>query len=146
MPWGKLTEDLTWNAHISSISSKVHGVLHKLRTRGWLLSIETKRMLVQALAIPHLDYACLVYNDIPGYLKLKVQRLANASIRFIFNLRKDTSITPYRVELGWTSMATRRLYFLGCKAYSVMTKRKPLSLFHSLVPMFSNVRRSQRLK
>ena len=59
-------------------------------------------MLVQALAMPHLDYAILVYNDIPSYLQLKIERLANAGIRFIFNLRKDTSITPYKVELEWT--------------------------------------------
>ena len=102
-------------------------------------------MLVQALALPHLDYACLVYNDIPVYLKLKVQRLANAGIRFIFNLRRDTSITPYRVQLGWTTMETRRTSFLGCEAYKVLTKRRPLSLYESLQPMFGEVRRSQRL-
>ena len=47
-----LASDLSWNAHISSVSSKVHDVLQKLRTRGWLLSYSTKVMLVQALVYP----------------------------------------------------------------------------------------------
>ena len=81
-----LASDLSWNAHISSVSSKVHGALHTLRTRGWL---------VQTLVYHHLDYACLVFNQIPAYICLKLQRLTNAGIRFIFNLRRESSITTY---------------------------------------------------
>ena len=103
---------------MSSVSSKVHSVLHKLRTRGFLLSSSTKKMLVQALVYPHLDYACLAFNDMPAYLCLKMQRLANAGIRFNFNLRSDTSITPYRRELGCSMLVTRCAYFLGSTAYS----------------------------
>ena len=121
-----LTADLTWNALISSVSSKVHGVLHKLRNRGWLFPIEIKFMLVQALALSNLDYACLVYNDIPTYLKLKLQRLTNADLPFVFNLRRDTSIKPYRVQLGWTTVQIGRLYFLGCEAYKVITREQLL--------------------
>ena len=36
----------------------------------------------------------------PGYLKLEVERLMNAGIRYIYNLRRDTHISPYRSELG----------------------------------------------
>ena len=102
-------------------------------------------MMVQTLALPHLDYACLVYNNIPAYLKLKVQRLATAGLRFSFNLRRDTSIMPYRVQLGWTTMETRRLSFLGCEAYNVITKRIPLTLFQLLALFFTLVRCSQCL-
>ena len=122
-----------------------NGVLHCIRTRGWLLLRETKRMLVEALETPWLDYACVVYNDIPAYLQLKVQRHANAGIRFIFNLRHDSSISPYRLELGWSTPASRRLYFLGCTAYSIFHKFRRRPLYNKLSPIFSNVRRSTRL-
>ena len=117
-----LSSDLSWNAHVSSVSSKVNGVLHKLRTRGWLLPCSTKKMLVQALVYPHLGYACLVFKKLPAYLLpaylcLKMQRLANVGIRFIFNLCRDTSITLYRRELGWSTLVTRRAYFLSSTAY-----------------------------
>ena len=94
-----MTTDLTWNAHICSVSSKVHNALFKLRQRPWLIPGDVKKLLVQALVISHLDYACLVYDSIPGYLKLKVERLMNAGIRYIYNLRRDSHISPYRSEL-----------------------------------------------
>ena len=136
-----LSSDLTRNAHIASMSKRVHGVLHKLRTRGWLLPHKIKSLLVQTLGLPRLDYACLVYNDIPGYLQLKVQRLANAGVRFVFNLRRDVSISPYRVQLGWPTLILRRLYFLASLAYSVLSKARPNSLNEKLQPMFRSVRR-----
>ena len=82
-----MTTDLTWNAPIRSVSSKVHNTLFKLRQRAWLIPRDEKKLLVQALVITHLDYACLVYDSMPGCVKLKVQRLMNASIRYIYNLR-----------------------------------------------------------
>ena len=62
----------------------------------------------QALVISHLDYACLVYDSMPGYLKLNVERLMNAGIRYIYNLRRDTHISPYRSELEWLKACDRR--------------------------------------
>ena len=127
-----LTSDISWHAHVSSVSSKVHGVLHKLSTRGWLLPSSMERMLVQVLVYPHLDYAYLVFNKMPAKLRLKMQWLANVGIRFIFNLRRDTSITPYRRELGWCTFVTSRAYFLGSTAYSILTKLRS-QLLHELL-------------
>ena len=115
-----MTPDLRWNSHISHISSNIHKVLHKLRARAWLFPKDIKIMLVSSLVLPHLDYACLVYNDIPAYLNLKVQRLMNAVIRFIFNLKKDSEITVYRKELGWLTVENRRLLFLGALTYKIL--------------------------
>ena len=106
--------DLRWNSHISSISSNINKVLYKLRARAWLLPVDIKIMLVSSLVFPHIDYACLVYNDIPAYLNLKLQRLvSNAGVQFIFNLRKDASISEFRKKLGWLPVEKRRLFFLG---------------------------------
>ena len=102
-------------------------------------------MLVEALVTPRLDYACLVFNDMPAYLELKIQRLANTGIRYIYNLRRDSSITLYRLELGWIILASRRLYFLGCTTYSILHKQRPLTLHEKLSQMFQSVRRSARL-
>ena len=66
---------------------------------------KNKTNVVEALVIPRLDYACLVFNDMPAYLQLKIQRLANAGIRYIYNLQCDPPITPYRLELGWITLA-----------------------------------------
>ena len=60
-----MTTDLSWNAHIHSVSSKVHNALFKLRQRAWLIPRDVKKLLVHALVISHLDYACLVYDSMP---------------------------------------------------------------------------------
>lgn len=140
-----LSTDLSWNAHLSGLSSRVHNVLHKLRFRGWLLSRELKIMLIQSLVLPHIDYACLVYNDLKEYLNLKVQRLAHAGIRFIFNLRKDASITNYRKQLGWLKVENRRKYFLMCQLFNIKRSKRPKFFFESFASLHGNVRRSNRL-
>uniref|UniRef100_A0ABD2VRF2 Uncharacterized protein n=1 Tax=Trichogramma kaykai TaxID=54128 RepID=A0ABD2VRF2_9HYME len=106
-----LSSDLTWGAHLSQISSRVHCTLHRLRARAWLLSPGIKKLLVQALVLPHLDYACLVYNNVPASLNLKLQRLANAGVRFIFNMRGSdhSSVTLRREQLGWSRVEDRSL-------------------------------------
>ena len=140
-----MTSDMRWNTHISNISSKIHKVLHKLRARAWLFPKDIKIMLVSSLVLPHIDYACLVYNDIPAYLNLKVQRLMNAGIRFIFNLKKDSNITVYREELGWLTVEKRRLLFLGILTHKILSSSRPIYLYDSPISQFTDVRRSNRL-
>ena len=141
-----LSNDLSWNPHVAQISSKVHGVLHKLRSKAWLLSTEVKTLLVQSLVNPHIDYASLIYNDIPNYLNLKVQRLINAGIRYIFNLKNDEHITPYRLNLGWLKVENRRRFLLGCLIYKILKEKRPAYLYDKIVHMFTDVRRSARLQ
>ena len=140
-----MTSDLRWNAHISYVSSKIHKVLHKLRARAWIFPNDIKILLVSSLVLPHLDYACLVYNDIPAYLNLNVQRLMNAGIRFIFNLKKDSVITIYREKLGWLSVEKRRLLFLGVLTYKILQSSRPIYLYEPLSAQFTEVRRSSRI-
>ena len=124
-----MTTDLTWNANIRSVSSKVHNALFKLRQRAWLIPRDVKKLLVQTLVISHLDYACLVYDSMPGYLKLKVERLMNSDIRYIYKLQRDTHMTPYRSELEWLRACDRRKYFQGCFTFRILNTQSPLYCF-----------------
>ena len=136
-----LSNDLRWNSHISSVSSEVHGALHKLLFRGWLLDHETKIILVQTLVMPYTDFSCLVYDDLPEYLNLKVERLANSAIQFIFNSRRDESITPYRIQLAWLTMKRRMEYFLGCVMFNILKHKLPLPNYEAIKTYFQDVRR-----
>ena len=140
-----MTSALRWNAHISYVSSKIHNVLYKLRARAWIFPKDIKTMLVSSLVLPHIDYACLLYNDIPAYLNLKVQRLMNAGIRFIFNLKRDSEITLYREELGWVTVEKRRLLFLGILTFKILHSSTPAYLYEPLITQFIDVRRSNRI-
>lgn len=140
-----ISKNLTWNRQISHISSKIHGTLHKLRFYRNSLSINIRKLLVNALVIPHFDYACIVYDDLSGYLDIKLLRLLNVCTRFIFKLRYDASIIPYRQKLEWLTPAVRRKYFIGSFLYQLFKTNRPMYLRELFVDIDSEVRRSNRL-
>ena len=139
-----MTTDLTWNAHIRSVSSMVHNALFKLRQRSWLIPRDVKKLWIQALVISYFDYACLVYDSMPGYLKLKVERLMNSGICYIYNLRRYSHISPYRSELEWLKACDRRKYFQGCFTFCILNTQRPLYLAFS--EQFMPLRRSERIQ
>ena len=128
------------------MSSKVHNALFKLRQRAWLIPRDVKKLLVQALVISHLDYACLVYDSMPGYLKLKFERLMNAGIRFIYNLRRDSHISPCKSELERLKACDRRKYFQGCFTFRILNTQRPLYFYQALSEQFMPLRRSERIQ
>ena len=138
-----MTTDLTWNEHIRSVSSKVHNALFKLRQHAWLIPPDVNKLLVQTLVISHLDYACLVYDSMPGYLKLKVERLMNGGICYTYNLRRDSHIIPYRSELEWLKACDRRKYFQGCFTFRLLNTQRPLYFYQALSEQFMPLRRSE---
>lgn len=139
------SSDLSWKNHISFISSKVHGTLYKLKYHKLSLPQDIRIKLVTTLIFPHLDYCCLVYNGVTKELNIKLQRLINCCIRFIFDLRRDVHITPFRHQLGWLSVEHRRLYFLGIMTYKIISSRTPNYLYRLFNFHDSSLRRSSRV-
>ena len=104
--------------------------------------------LAQALIIPHLDYCNTVYLDMSMTLKTRLQRLSNSGLRYIYGVRRDEHITPYRKKLNWLCIESRRLYFTGIIIYKILRLNQPLyltNLFIKYVPK-DNVRGSSRTK
>ena len=75
-----LSDDLTWNSHISQIYSRVNFILYRLRYKGYNLSSQLKAKLVNALVIPHFDYACVVFHGLSKYCAKRLQVLINIAI------------------------------------------------------------------
>ena len=137
--------DLSWNRHVNSISSKVHNILYRLKFRGSFLPPSIKLQIVNSLVIPHLDYASLVIADLSGYLNTKLQRLQNSALRFIYRLRRDERLTPFRRKTNWLSIPSRRLYFLGSLTHQIITTNQPLYLSSKFIPIDNSLRRSSRI-
>lgn len=140
----KIADDLSWNSHVSSICSRVHGVLNRLRFRTYYLSSSLKKQLVAALILPHFDYACSVYCDLTGYLDVKLARLFNTLVRFIFRLPRDTRLAPFITKLGWLTPDKRRKYFMCIITYQILTASKPSYLVPFFPPLSDDIRRSKR--
>ena len=89
------------------------------------LSRELRTTLIVSLIFLLIDYCCLIFNDVTNEMNPKMQRLVNCEIRFIFDLRRDVHISPYRRSLGWLSVKSRRLYFLGCATFNIIQGKAP---------------------
>ena len=82
-------------------------------------------------------YCSVVYLDCSVKLKERLQRLSNSCLRYIFGVRRDTHITPYRERLGWLTTNTRRFYFTSIHMYKILRIRQPeylLDLFDKYTP------------
>lgn len=98
----------SWAAHITEVSRKVTGTLCSLYRFKYFLPPATKILLVQSLILPIIDYADVCYTDINQDLLLKLDRLLNNCIRFIFGLRKYDHISDFRAKLKWLPIRQRR--------------------------------------
>ena len=107
------------------------------------MSVKLRTALVVSFIFALLDY-CLVYNDLTSEQDTKLQRFINRGIRFIFNLRRDEHVSPYRRRLGWLTVKSRRLYFVGIKTYKIIYGKAPdylIELFSHLIPSQRSSRR-----
>ena len=140
-----ISSDLSWNIYLNNLTRKVNGVLYRLRYKGNILSLETKKILVQSLIIPIIDYCCVLLTDITDELNAKIDRLLNKTIRFIFCLRRDSHITPYRRQLRWLTALSRRKYFLAMYFYRYHSLQKPTYFNEFIQKIDKNIRRDVRL-
>ena len=64
--------------------------------------LRLRKHLIETLFFPLLDYCSLVMRDISNELKLKLQRVINSWIRYIFGIRKvNTSLGIESHSTGW---------------------------------------------
>ncbi|XP_015117961.1 uncharacterized protein LOC107041750 [Diachasma alloeum] len=123
-----LDSKLTWKEHVAGITRRVHSVMYRLRFFRTSTSQGLRKHLIETLVFPVVDYCCLVYAGLSEELSLRLQRLINMGIRYIFGMRWDEHITPYRLRLGWMLSGTRRKYFLGCQTFRALRLGEPVYL------------------
>ena len=89
--------NLTFNNQITEISRKGFGMLRQLwRISSKLNTVTLKIQMVHSCILSQIDYCNSLYLGLPQKQIKKLQRLLNAAIRFVFNLRsRKFSITPY---------------------------------------------------
>lgn len=88
--------------------------------------------LVSSLIFPLFDYCAALYTDLTGQQRLKLRRLMNACVRFVYGLRKDEHVSHLYRSLGWLSADDRKAYLLGCLIFSILSTGDPSYLAGNL--------------
>ena len=125
-----LDSKLTWEPHIISIEKKVNKVLYTFRFIRHCTTETLRKQIVQALLAPHLDYCSTVYIDACTRLKVRIQRLSNSGLRYIFGVRKNAHLSPFKKKIGWMRTETRRQYLMGIILYKILRLKHPDYLSH----------------
>ncbi|XP_044584493.1 uncharacterized protein LOC123264994 [Cotesia glomerata] len=139
-----LSSDLSWNFHVVKTVSKINSTLYSLKLRKNIYTANIKKLLVSATILPLIDYCIIVLTNSLYENDRKLQRSLNSAIRFIFHLKRDEHITPYRRELGWLSIKSRRIYYVACYFYKLLDIEKPCYL-RDLFCKDLTVKHSERL-
>ena len=133
-----LDSTLSWGPQVNHVTKKVNRALFGLKFIRSCTTLTLRKRLVESFVIPHLDYCSVAYLDASSTLRTRLQRLANAGVRFIFGVSRDTRITPYRRQLGWLRNDSRRDYFALLLMYRIVRMREPPILLPFFSPYESN--------
>lgn len=145
-----IDNDLRFNEHISSLVKKSFCTLKMLWKERDFLSMELRKLLTNSLILSRFSYCDEVYGPcIDKFVSLKIQKIQNACIRFIYGLRKYDHISRKLYDTGWLNMRNRRYLHLACLVYKVLHSEIPHYLFRKLIRRFTihaiNTRFKQRL-
>ena len=92
---------MTWEKHVGQIVQRCYAVLVGLARMRHRLPQETKRMLVEALVLPHVRYCIGVWGSCTAEQKKRVQKVINFGARIVTGLGLREHVTPALRELGW---------------------------------------------
>lgn len=136
-----ITPTINWNLHIRHLARKVYATLSTLRFYRRALSRDLKIMLVESLALPHFDYASVVYHDLDKERTKQLLVLLNACVRYVVGyLPQGDHVTPHRLALGWLTPENRREVSAGVLAYRVLATNSPSYLAERFVRLNSDLR------
>lgn len=94
--------NLTWKAQVNDVVRKVYHTLRTFRRFGSVLSLQTRRKLVQAVIVPFFTYCDTVYfPGLSAALREQLHRGFKSALRFVHNLRRrDTTVALRNSIMG----------------------------------------------
>ena len=121
----KLDEELKFNDMIGDTCSSGHYKLNKLKNMRMVLDSQLKLTLVKCYVLSKIDYCNILLNQATNKQLKRLQKLVNASIRFIFNIGKATNITPY-MKQAHILPVIYRVKFKSCLyVYKILHEKAP---------------------
>lgn len=125
-----ISDDLSWNAHISNIISKSCSSLGFIRRTLRHASVAVKLLAYQTFVRSQLEYASIIWSPHQAYLINRIESVQNKAARFILSeFDRSTSVTCLKEQLGLCRLDIRRKIDSLCffhKLYFQMPRLKNL--------------------
>ena len=121
----KLDESLKFDAAIGEACSAGHFKLNKLKNMRQVLDRNLKLTLVKCFILSKVDYCNILLNRATKKQIDRLQKLVNAAIRFVYNVKKSTRITPYMKEAHILPVKYRIKYKSSLYVYKILHGEAP---------------------
>ena len=108
-----LDSKLNWIPHIRRIKSRASNPIRMIARSRSVLPLTTRKLLVDALVIPHYNYCDVLYDGCSTEGKHIIQRSQNYAAKSLLGMRRQDSATAAREKLGWIDLEARRKVHLG---------------------------------
>ena len=133
-------ENMSWVKHVNKIVCNAYNSLRTLYRFKRFLSENAKKSLCESLVLSHFNYCDCLFPSLTKSLVDKIQKVQNACVRFIYNLRKydRDHISPFLKKLGWMNMFNRRLLHSYTLMFKIDKNLAPQYLA-DLVPRSRNI-------
>ena len=106
-----LSTTMTWNEHVTNLSSKVNKRLGLLKRIIHLLPHNPRLLFYNCLVLPLFDCGDLVWGDKDNIVLMEsLQILQNKAAKIILNRNPLSSASDAHNTLGWRKLAVRRYY------------------------------------
>ena len=105
-----LSTDLRFKSHINDTLLKFNRAMSPLYSIASHVSRQTLLSLYKVYVQPHLDYCAAVYDGhLTVFDRARLEKAQNRAARLITGTPRRTSTEGLLEELGWTTLANRRL-------------------------------------
>lgn len=120
-----IDDTLNWGPHAENVCKKVLSIICQLRRNALFLPTKVKEQIVNSIVLPHLTYGSVLMADMHVVYKIKLQRIQNACVRFIHNIRRDEHITPYYVKMQWLKLNEHRILSTALLLWKILRHKNP---------------------
>ena len=118
-------QNLNWNAQVQSSCKRAYYILSGLYRHKDCLNKQLRVKLANSVVLSIFNYCFPVFAGLSVLNQKRIQRVQNACVRFILNLRKYDRITAHRKSLNWLSMHDRQKLLTGSLMYKITKNLAP---------------------
>lgn len=128
-----LNNRLLWTDHVKSISARVFACLRSLWLQRNITPLKTRIMLAKSLLVPHLTYCDIVFScSLDSQSKEIIKRAVNSCARYVYNIERFESVSPFVVRLLGCSIFNIYDYHVCIFIYKLSTTLVP-SYLHTML-------------
>ena len=95
---------LTWEKHVAATARRCYCILIGLARMQRRVPCETRRLLVEALVFPHLQYCMCAWGGCTVTQKRRLQKCMNFGARIVTGLGYREHVSGTLRELGWRNI------------------------------------------